>query len=55
MTVAETVRHSGFRHFIHHVKYGVGVVAVNMALFPLEHWAWENLPVLRNVTEAMGL
>jgi len=34
------VDHTGFGHFWHHVKYGLGVFALQFLLFPVEHLAW---------------
>lgn len=50
------MKHSGFGHFLHHVKYIFGVwIVTNFIPWPVEHWLWEKAPVLRQITEAFGL
>ena len=43
-------------HFLFHRGRVIVVwIVAQTAIFPLEHWAWENLPGMSAVTEWMGL
>lgn len=54
--MTEQVKHTGWRHWLHHAKYVAGLwLLTNMVPWPIEHYVWENAPLLRNITEAMGL